>query len=249
MPALVGTASDDVPEILATGRSDVTTVFVSLSARHPEGRDAQYIEWHSLDHRPEQHRLGSMRASLRLVSTRECRGARAVSSERYDAVDHVMSYFFAGGSSLQGFVELSNALRGAGRTPELLPLVERGVYAMAGMAAAPRIKIGADVLPWWPVLGVYLVIEEDAPSPAALSDAPGVGGAWWVSGDPTAPPEMGVGTAGLQLTYLYLDEDPVEAAPGIRGALEERWADGAITPLLAAPFHAVRPFDWARHLP
>jgi hypothetical protein len=28
-----------------------------MSARAPDGRDAEYVEWPSLDHRPEQHRL------------------------------------------------------------------------------------------------------------------------------------------------------------------------------------------------
>jgi hypothetical protein len=247
---LVGTPSDQVPEILATGRSDVTTVFVSMSARHPKGLDAQYIEWHTLDHRPEQHRLGSLRASLRLVSTEACRGVRAMSSERYDAVDHVMSYFFAERGGLQGFVELSTALRNAGRTPELLPLVERGVYAPSGMAAAPRIKVGADVLPWWPARGVYLLIEEGtSSSPAALIDLPGVGGAWWVGGDPEGPPDTSIDTRGLQVTYLYLDEDPVETAERIRGELEKRWTDIAATPLLAAPFHTISPYNWARYVP
>ena len=40
MAVLVGTPSDDVSEILATGQIDITTVFVSMTARHPEGRDA-----------------------------------------------------------------------------------------------------------------------------------------------------------------------------------------------------------------
>ena len=35
----------------------------------PTGRDAEYLRWHTLDHRPEQHRLAGVRASLRLVST------------------------------------------------------------------------------------------------------------------------------------------------------------------------------------
>jgi len=96
MAAAVGTPSDDVAEVLATGRTDVTTVFLSMSARHPEGRDADYLEWHFLDHRPEQHRLASLRAAMRLVSTPECRAARAASGQRYDALDHVMTYFFAG---------------------------------------------------------------------------------------------------------------------------------------------------------
>jgi hypothetical protein len=42
--ALVGEASDDCPEILATGRTDVTTIYTSLSKRHPDGLDADYLE-------------------------------------------------------------------------------------------------------------------------------------------------------------------------------------------------------------
>jgi hypothetical protein len=158
MTELVGTPSDEVAGILASGGSGVSSVFVSMSARHPERRDADYLAWHTLDHRPEQHRLASLRASVRLVSSPSCRAARAASDARYDAVDHVMTYFFAEVAALDGFNELSVALRDAGRTPYLLPLVERGVFALDGMAAAPRIKIGADVLPWWPARGVYLLI-------------------------------------------------------------------------------------------
>jgi hypothetical protein len=95
MPVLVGTPSDAAPKILATGHIDFTTVFVSMTARHPEGRDADYIEWHCLDQRPEMHRLASMRASLRLVSTPACRAARAASEGPYDGVDHVMTYLMA----------------------------------------------------------------------------------------------------------------------------------------------------------
>lgn len=94
MSILVGTPSDDAPAILATGRTDITTLFVSMSARHPEGHDADYLEWHSLDHRPEQHRLESLRASLRLVSTPACRAARVIANERYEATDHLMTYLF-----------------------------------------------------------------------------------------------------------------------------------------------------------
>ena len=74
--ALTGTPSDEVDEILATGRSGVTTIFVSMSARHPRGADAEYLAWHSLDHRPEQYRLATLRSSVRLVSTPSCRAAR-----------------------------------------------------------------------------------------------------------------------------------------------------------------------------
>src|SRR3974390_718701 len=110
MSILVGSPTDDVPAILATGRTDVTTIFVSMSARDPEGRDAQYLEWHSLDHRPEQYRLSARRPSLRLVSTPACRAARAVSHERYDAVDHLMTYLFTDVAGLSPFNALGVAI-------------------------------------------------------------------------------------------------------------------------------------------
>lgn len=254
MPTLAGTPSDDVPAILATGQVDVGCIFVSLSARHPDGHDQRYLEWHSLDHRPEQHRLGALRTSQRLVSTPACRAARMVTGERFGAADHVMSYLFSDRGGLDGFVDLSVGLREAGRTPELLPLVERGIYVPVGRAASPRVKVGADVLPWWPVRGVYLVIEEGpVASPADLTAVPGVGGAWWASGDPEGPldagADTGADTVGLQLTYLYLDEDPAETAAALRGPLEERWARQQLSPLLAAPFHVPVPYDWGRYLP
>ena len=74
---LVGTPSDRLPDVLATGASDANFVFLSCSGRDPDGRDAEYIEWHSLDHRPEQYRLAGVRNSIRLVSTPAARAARA----------------------------------------------------------------------------------------------------------------------------------------------------------------------------
>jgi hypothetical protein len=247
--ALVGTPSDDVAPILATGRSDVTTVFVSLSARHPEGRDAEYLEWHSLDHRPEQHRLGGLRASLRLVSTASCRAVRAAGSERYDAVDHVMTYMFVEAGALDGFLALSDGLRGAGRIPALLPMVERGVWAPAGRVAAPRIRIGADVLPWWPARGVYLLVEQGDEDPSGITEVPGVGGAWWMRGQGLGPPHGTADNTGLQITYCFLDEEPAETGDRLRGFLEKRWANSAAVPLLAAPFHPISHYEWGRYLP
>src|SRR5436305_7724540 len=89
---LPGTPSDEIDEILATGRGDITTLFVSMATRHPEGTDAEYLRWHTLDHRPEQHRLSAVRASLRLVSTPACRPARAASKGKHDEIDHAMTY-------------------------------------------------------------------------------------------------------------------------------------------------------------
>jgi hypothetical protein len=244
---LGGTPSDLLPDVLAAGSTDVTTIFVSMSARQPEGRDEEYLEWHSLDHRPEQHRIAGLRQSLRLVSTPACRSHRTCSTSRYDAVDHVMTYFFTGHEALGTFQALSDALP-AERRPLTLPSVEYGIYDLAGKAAAPEAVSGADVLPWRPALGVFLLLEEGAVSPGALVGIDGVAGAWWHRGAVVDDP-IAVDRRGLQLTYFFLDDDPVEVADRFSAPLAARWAARDAVPLFAAPLYAVVPFAWDRHLP
>jgi hypothetical protein len=252
LAGLVGTPSDDVPQILGTGRIDLTTAFVSMTARHTEGKDASYIEWHCLDHRPEMHRLHSMRASLRLVSTPECRAVRAASEAPYDPVDHVMTYLMATDTdaALGEFQILNAALLEVGRTPHLLPMIQRAVYGFGGIAAAPRIKVGADVLPWWPPRGVYLLLERGSAPVRDLIDVPGVAGVWWAAGIPKGHPfSNGADNTDLQITYCYLDDDPVEAAVRLRSVMEKRWAGARVTALLAAPFQTIVPYEWDRYVP
>jgi hypothetical protein len=244
---LEGTPSDQLPDVLATGATDARFTFVSLSAREPDGRDAEYIEWHSLDHRPEQYRLPGLRNSLRLVSTPECRAARAASHSSFDAVDHVMTYQFADDREMPGFGDLGAALGHGGRMPLRLPSLGYMTAVLAGKIAAPHALAGADVIPWRPATGVYLLIEEGHASPAPLVGIPGVAGIWWHHGSETEP--YGAQGRGRQLTYCYLDEDPVAVAMRLAAAVQQRWASAAVNGLLAAPFYAITPFEWARRLP
>jgi hypothetical protein len=268
MVELAGTPSDEIPEILAEGRSTITTIFASMSARHPQGLDADYLRWHTYDCRPEQHRLPTLEQSLRLVSTPACRAARAASEGSYDSVDHVMTYFFAGLSGLQGFANLTEILRANGRKPymdgrsgpeeeHLLPQIEMGLYRVDGRAAASRVKVGADVLPWWPLTGAYLLVERGEAPRSELIEVDGVAGAWWgstVRDEPFSQTAGGMAYApviedmGLRITYCFLDDDPVATAERLRPVLEKRWVEG-IEPLLAAPFHPVAGFEYDRHLP
>lgn len=245
---LKGTPSDQLPDVLATGTTDVTYVYISLSARDPDHRDAEYIEWHSLDHRPEQYRLPEIRNALRLVSTPACREARAASAAPYDRADHVMTYQFSDASGMPAFQALGLALHAAGRMPLRLPHVGFVAGNLAGKAAAAHAVAGADVIPWRPVLGVYVIIERGEASPAPLVDLPGVAGAWWYKGL-TGEPPSGFDADGLQITYCYLDEDPVVVAPRLGEAMRRRWASGEVQGLLAAPFYPVVPFEWGRYLP
>jgi len=243
---LGGTPSDACPDILATGVSDVHHLFVSLSERHPQGLDAEYLRWHSLDHRPEQQRLQSIRSSLRVVSTPECRKARAISTPAFDAIDHVMTYFFTGLEGLAGFNDLAVALRDAGRSPFILQAVQRGVYEVQQRAAAARAVVGADVLPWLPTRGLYLIIEQGAASVAEVTAIPGVAGAWSAlavaSGFSTA-------ALGQRITVCFLDGEPLKVAEQMQPLLQKRWASGQIEPLLAAPFYTLVPYEWGRYVP
>ena len=245
---LPGTPSDEIDDVLATGRGDVTTLFVSMAIRHPDGKDAEYLQWHTLDHRPEQHRLSAVRASLRLVSTPACRAARAASPDPHDGIDHVMTYFFTDPDGMEGFLALAKALIGAKRKLPLLPPVERGVYDVQHKSAAPRVKVGADVLPWWPVKGVYLLLERGEAPTDPLLGVDGVAGTWSATSlDVDA--RLASAQGGQSITYCFLDDEPVATAERLRPALATRWKQEGVEPLLAAPFHAVVPYEWDRYVP
>jgi hypothetical protein len=244
---LTGTPTEQLPAVLATGATDVQFVFVSMSGRQPDGRDAEYLEWHALDHRPEQYRLAGLRHSLRLVSTPACRAERAASQPPYDDVDYVMSYLFSDRAALGPFGQLSKALTGD-RRPVSIPRIEYGIYDLVGKVASPRAICGADVIPWRPALGVYLLIERGAAPAERLIEVDGVAGVWWHEGQVAESP-FPADRRGLQITYCYLDQDPVAVAPQLRRHLDQRWSVHDLQPMLAAPFHTVVPFDWGRHVP
>lgn len=233
------------------GRSDVQVAVVSMSARSADGRDADYLEWHGLDHLPEQYRIAGLRSGARWVSTGACRAARAASTPPYDRVDHVVAYLFADpvDAALDTFFALGRDLREAGRMPALLPPVELGGYRVADMVAAPRVLVGADVLPWRPHRGVYLLLEDGTPSSAAgLLEVDGVAGAWTFAGSASLHERL-ADTEARSLTVLYLDDDPALVGDRLEDPLRARWIAPAVTPLLAAPFVTVTPWAWDAGLP
>jgi len=243
-----GTPSDDCPAILATGQTDARLIFLSLSEREAAGRDADYLAWHTMDHRPEQYRIAGLRHSLRVVSTPACRAARAASVGEFDRVDHVIAYLFTGPDSMPPFHALFKALCDNGRFEPKLPPVSFVVGDCTGRIAAPRVVVGADVVPWRPMLGAYLLIEEGRSPAGNLVDVAGVAGAWWFDGIDCPSPFEG-SSRGRQITLLFLDGDPLEVAAELGPRLAERWKEELVKGLLAAPFYAVVPFEWSRHLP
>jgi hypothetical protein len=182
------------------------------------------------------------------VSTPACRAARLAGDTRLDPVDHVMTYFFTDPEGMSPFMALSTALGDAGRKLPLLPPVERGVYGVDTRAAAPRVKVGADVLPWWPVRGVYLTVERGTAPTQFLLDTDGVAGVWTATSLAVGA-RLASAAAGQTISYYFLDDDPVRVAERLRPALERRWSAGSVEPLFAAPFYPVVPHEWDRHVP
>ena len=102
-----------------------------------------------------------------------CRRPRAAphaprARDPYDAIDHVMTYFFSDparhGRLPRHWRRRSSAASGNFRCCRRSNAVSTTCNRKS---AAPRVKVGADVLPWWPVKGVYLLLERgDAPADA-----------------------------------------------------------------------------------
>lgn len=250
-PIQAGIPSDQVPDVRRHGASDIRVGVFSMSARLPGGGDARYLEWHGLDHLPEQHRIAGMHSGARWVSTPDCRAARSAEVAPYDGVDHVVAYLFADpvDDGLDTFFALGADLRAAHRMPIRLPLVELAGYRLSGSVAAPRVLVGADVLPWRPCRGVYLLLEQGAPATFEhLLDVPGVAGAWSYGGSSSLHPRL-TGTDGKHLTVVYLDDDPATVGERLAPVLSDRWSASDVVPMLAAPFVTVVPWAWDAHLP
>lgn len=250
--------SDDLTTVLAQGHTDVSAVVMSMSSRSPSpGADARYLTWHQLDHMPEQYRLDGLRLGARWVSTPRCAAARLAASERFTAVDHLVTYLFGApvDSALQQFFDLGQALSDGGRMPEALPSVELAGYELIGRYSTAGALVGADVLPWRPATGVYLLIERCVDSvdvverPDQLLGVPGVAGIWVFQGTQRLLPGRLANTSGLRASLCYLQQDPVLVAAGIDSVIAGK--NGAQVDRLefAGPFEALVPWHWDRVLP
>jgi len=231
---------------------------LSMGERSPTGDDRAYLEWHLLDHLPEQYQLDGLVLGQRWASTAACRAARAAESDRLAPVAHVTQYLMAGEPTpvVDTFLDLGARLAAAGRYPVRLPSVLLGGFVPVAGRASPRAAVSVGVVPFRPSRGVYLVLEEppsgdDAGSYTAwmvdeelpeLAEVAGVAGVWWFAPGDVRTDRLDA--AGLGLTALYLDDEPVDVAAALAPRLRARWQRWSVVPALAAPFEAVRAWSW-----
>jgi hypothetical protein len=238
--------------------NEIEVAVFSMAARSETGDDAAYLEWHLLDHQPEQYQIRGLRHGQRWASTPACRAARAAASDRFAAVDHLTQYLFDDpvDQGLDDFLDLGADLRRRGRYPHRLPSVLLANFDLIAARAAPRVLVSAGVLPFRPNRGAYLILEADASARVAeaasdeleeLIGVDGVAGAWVFA--PGQRRADRFDAAGLSLTLCYLDDEPVAVAERLAPLLAGRWQGSSIAPALAAPFETVRPWEWDRSLP
>ncbi len=257
-------ADERRPRRLDRDESDnrVKVGFFSLTHASPTGDDRPYLDWHQLDHMPEQYLLPGMVIGQRWASSVACRQARAVETEGWADVDHAVCYLMGEpvDATVDAFLALGQELTDVGRYPVAMPSQYRGAMRLVQATAAPRVLISDAVVPFRPYRGVYLIVEEFEGSAedhgaadrlpeglgGALVDSPGVAGVWVYS--TAADLRRQMFTPGrLRVSVCYLDEAPVTAA-GPLGDVVEGWEErgGVGRVRLAAPFESIVSWDWDR---
>jgi hypothetical protein len=215
-----------------------------------------YNEWHQLDHMPEQYPLAGMAFGQRWVSTPGCRAARAFDEALLAPVHYVTLYLMTEPiqATLEAFRALGDELRALGRFHEHRRALVSGPFDVESSAAAPRVLISAEAVPYRPNRGAYVVVEDLAPPPAPpavagtggaivdeLLGAPGVAGVWTFVSD--AERRLSWRPGRRRITVCFLDEDPLEAAVPL-GDIVLRRHSGSDTVVHAGPLEAITPWRW-----
>jgi hypothetical protein len=238
--------------------------FFSLTGHSETGDDRPYLEWHQLDHMPEQYQLPGLIAGQRWGSTPSCRAARAADVGDWSSIEHAVCYLMGNpvDETIDEFLTLGRHLAELGRFPHTLPSRYAGGLRLLEAHAAPRVLVSAEVVPFRPHRGVYLVVEEPADRSAQdaylqwrhrellpeLMSVPGVAGAWSFATTPAIRrPAFTKGE--YRMTLCYLDEEPVAVGERLGPLMTGVAAGQPVRLLLAAPFESMVRWDWDRFGP
>jgi hypothetical protein len=238
--------------------------FFSMTGGALSGDDAAYLEWHLLDHMPEQHSIPGIRLGTRWRADDECVALRTASTDQLAPVRHVVSYLMTDPveQTLVSFAELGRRCAEAGRFPEPASSFLLGAFHLIDSYAAPRVRVSAAAVPFRPHRGAYLIVEvpvdqvaldgwlrwhhvEHVPAVLAVDGVAGVCtfrastllGAGADQGTRFGVPAWDPG--GRLITVVYVDGAVTDAAARLEPLVRSRWASGAVAGQLAGPFRSM----------
>jgi hypothetical protein len=238
--------------------------FFSLTHHSTTGDDRPYLRWHQLDHMPEQYQLPGLLLGQRWASTPGCRSVRAAEVGTWTSVEHVVLYLMGNpvDETLDEFFTLGRHLAELGRYSHALPSEYRGGLRLLETIAAPRVLVSAEVIPFRPHRGVYLIVEQPDGTMAqdgfiqrlhtdilpALVEVPGVAGVWTYATSPEIRRPM-FSEGRYRFTVCYLDDEPATVGERLSEAVGHHWDVAPSQLVLAAPFESLIGSDVERFAP
>jgi hypothetical protein len=241
--------------------------FFSISHASPTGDDRPYLEWHQLDHMPEQYQLPGLVFAQRWAATPACRAVRVAGTEGWAMVDHVVCYLMGSpvDQTIDDFFTLGRHLAELGRFAGALPAQYVGALRLLETHAAPRALVSSEVVPFRPNRGIYLLVEEPVEGTGqdvrdaylqrqhveilpGLVSVPGVAGAWAFATTPAIrrPPFT---EGAYRMTLCYLDDEPAVVGERLAEHVEGAWAGAPARVVLAAPYESMMSWEWDRSGP
>ncbi len=217
-----------------------------------------YNEWHQLDHMPEQRPLRGVAHGQRWVATPDCAAVALHAAEPLGATHYVTCYLMTQPveQTLAEFLALGQRLRSLGRFHLHRRSHLAGPFQMLEASSAGRVLVSSEAVPYRPHRGVFVIVEEPVGplddehaqwlhrewTPSALS-VDGVAGVWSFATSPRLN-RLDWDPGNRRITVCYLDGAPLDVAPDLGAVVTERWRDGAVRPLYAAPLETITPWRW-----
>lgn len=213
---------------------------------------ARYLEWHQLDHMPEQFAIPGLPWGQRFVAPPSCVAASAARDDDVGRADSLQLYFMEEDPArvLAEFLALGRELAGAGR---MRPMESRlqAPLQLVNTYASPRVQIGPEVVPYRPNRGAYVILEhvddvervddwiqsQHRDAMPELLAVPGVVGVWSFA----STGAYGIKRSRERASMVYLDDDPASVAARLDPLLAKRWEDAPVHPVLAGPFRSLYP--------
>lgn len=194
---------------------DVRAGFFSFTEITAPGAHRAYNVWHLLDHMPEQFGIAGIALGQRWAHTPEA-AAVAVSEPPFDRVHYMTLYLMTEplDATLDEFAALGRELHDTpGRWFDPRRAHVAGPWSVHATAAAPRVRVRAEVIPARPHRAIAIRAGEHldgADELDALCARDGVAGAWSFAPEASLAHRRRGGSE-VAITIAWIDELPAPA--------------------------------------